>query len=79
MVKILILWAYYFVASVTLANDDCSVAIVSRRTVDILNLATINATNCQHYTCNEGNNLTYLVAEQQCVSNSNFFTGKFYA
>ena len=78
MVKILILWAH-FVASVILAIDECNVAIVSRRTEDVLKLATSNATNCQHYACNDGNS-TYLITEQQlqCVSNSNFFNGKYY-
>lgn len=76
MVKTLI-WAY-LVASVVLANDNCNtdiVAIIQRRTEDIYYYqATSDATDCQH-ACNQVNE-TFLVAEQQCVHNSNFFKGR---
>ena len=77
MVKTLI-WAY-FVASVVLANENCNtdiVASVSRRSSDIYYYqATSNATDCQ-YVCDKDNDQTFLVAEQQCVNNSNFINGK---
>ena len=76
MVKTLV-WAY-FVASVVLANDNCNtdiVASVKRRTADLYyHQATSNATNCQN-ACDKGNE-TFLVAEHQCVHNSNFFNGR---
>ena len=81
MVKTLIFWAY-FVASVTLATGGCNtdiVARVQRRSTDIYYYrATSNATDCQYisYRCSEGHNETFLVVEQQCTNNSNFFNGK---
>ena len=73
MVKTL-LWAY-LVASVHVVqtSNNCSmdfVFSVDRKTRDHYQPNT--STNC---VCNEGNN-TYLVTEQQCVNNSNFFSGK---
>ena len=71
MIKTLI-WAY-LVASVVLASNNCStdfVCSVDRKTRDHYQPNT--STNC---VCDEGNN-TYLVTEQQCVNNSNFFSGK---
>ena len=80
MVKTLIFWAY-FVASVTLATNDCNTDIVvrvQRRPTDIYYYqATSNATECQ-YGCSVGHDETFLVAEQQCTNNSHFFNGKPY-
>ena len=80
MVKTLIFWAY-LVASMTLATGDCNtdiVARVQRRLTDIYYYqATSSATDCR-YSCSgsEGHNETFLVVEQQCTNNSNFFNGE---
>jgi hypothetical protein len=78
MVKTLILWAY-FVAGMIVATNDCNTDIVvsvNRRSTDIIYYyqATSNAPDCQH-TCHDE---TFLIVEQQCTNNSNFFNGKLY-
>ena len=82
MVKTLIFWAY-LVASMTLAtgHGDCNTDIVvrvQRRLADIYyHQATSSATDCG-YSCSdsEGHSETFLIVEQQCTNNSNFFNGK---
>ena len=79
MAKTLIFWAY-LVASMTLASGDCNTDIVARvvrRSTDIYYYqATSNATDCPFIGCSVGQDETFLVVEQQCTNNSNFFNGE---
>ena len=62
----------------TLASGDCNTDILARRSTDIYYYqATSSATDCG-YSCSgsEGHTKTFLVVEQQCTNNSNFFNGE---
>lgn len=70
----------YFIVSVVLALDICDRAVgsntivaVSRRSSDLSFTCYRNKPGHCHSTCD---NATYLVAENQCVSNSDLFSGK---